>query len=173
MSGKTLFYPKAEEALVSKGFEYYDGDKHIKGKSTAHRSKPDYVAVLDGDCVIGEIKSPEEPPTSGSWRQVQPNDSNDFARVRKDVKTREKSGQLNPEVGGHEIIIRGQIPDYVSKIGITYDLPDCASGKKLRGGYTFPCEQADNVDQALQNCGITKCQRIDTGNGMVTCIFDI
>ena len=95
MSGKTLFYPKAEEALKSQGFKYYDGDKHIKGKSAAHRSKPDYIAVGSSDCVIGEIKSPDEPPTSGSWRQVQPNDSNDFAKVRKDVGRREKSGQFD------------------------------------------------------------------------------
>jgi hypothetical protein len=172
MTGKTSFYPKAEEALKTSGFEYFDGDKQIKGKSAAHRSKPDYVALKDNDCVVGEIKSPDEPPTSGSWRQIQPNDSNNFAKVREDVKRREKSGRLNPEVGGHEIIIRGQIPDYASKIGKTYDLPDNASGKKIRGGYTVPSEQAVNVEVALGNCDKKNCQRIDTGNGTVTFIFD-
>ena len=160
MAGKSLFYPKAEKALKSRGFEYFDGDKGIKGKSAAHRSKPDYVAVKGNDCVIGEIKSPDEPPTSGSWRQIQPNDSSNFSNVRKDVKRREQSGQLNSEVGGHEIIIRGQIPDYVSKIGKTYDLPSATSGKKIMGGYTIPSEQAANVE-------------IDGGNGVVTYIFDL
>jgi len=130
MGGKKVFYPKAEEALKGSGFEYFDGDKDIKGKSVAHRSRPDYVAIKGDDCVIGEIKSPDEPPTSGSWRQVQPNDSRDFAKVREDVKRREQSGKLNPEIGGHDIIIRGQIPDYVSKIGKTYDLPGSASGRR-------------------------------------------
>ena len=171
MTGKTLFYPKAEEALKSRGFEYFDGDKQIKGKSAAHRSKPNYVAVKGDECVIGEIKSTDEPPTSGSWRQIQPNDSREYAKVREDVKRREKSGQLNPEVGGHEIIIRGQIPDYASKIGKTYDLPANASGKKIRGGYTITSEQAVNVEVALENCGKKNYQRIDIGNILVTFIF--
>jgi hypothetical protein len=172
MAGKTSFYPKAEEALNTEGFEYFDGDKHIKGKSAAHRSKPDYVAVGSSDCIIGEIKSLDEPPTSGSWRQIQPNDSDDLAKVREDVKECEKSGQLNPEVGGHEIIIRGQIPDYVSKIGITYDLPPNASGKKIKGGYTVPSEQAMNVEAALKNCGKMVCHKIDNGNGSITFIYE-
>jgi hypothetical protein len=173
MTGKASFYPKAEKALESRGFEYFDGDNGIKGKSAAHRSRPDYVAIKDDDCVIGEIKSPDEPPTSGSWRQIQPNDSNDFAKVRENVKRREKSGQLDPEVGGHEIIIRGQIPDYVAKIGKTYDLPANASERKLRGGYTVPSAQAANVEDALENCGKKNCWKIDTGNGSVTYIFDL
>ena len=172
MPGKKIFYPKTEEALKSRGFEYFDGDKEIKGKSAAHRSKPDYVAVKDNDCIIGEIKSPDEPPTTGSWRQIQPNDCHDFAKVREDVKRRERSGQLDPEVGGHEIIIRGQIPDYVAKIGKTYDLPANASGKKLMGGYTVPLEQAVNVEVALENCGKRICYKIDSCNGLVTYIFD-
>jgi hypothetical protein len=172
MAGKNVFYPKAEEALTCSGFEYFDGDKRIRGKSAAHRSKPDYVAVKDNECIIGEIKSPDEPPTSGSWRQIQPNDSSDFAKAREDVKRLENSGRLNPEVGGHEIIITGQIPDYASKIGVTYDLPDIALDKKLRGGYTVPSEQAENVEVALENCGKKNCQKIDTDNGLVTYIFD-
>jgi len=39
------------------------------------------------------------------------------------VRDRERAGKVNPEVGGHEIIIRGQIPDYVSHLGKSYDLP--------------------------------------------------
>jgi hypothetical protein len=172
MAGKNIFYPKAEEALKSEGYQYFDGEKDIKGKSAAHRSRPDYVSVKNNDCVIGEIKSPDEPPTSGSWRQVQPNDSSNFSKVREDVKQREKSGQLNPEIGGHEIIIRGQIPDYVSKIGKTYDLPANASDKKVRGGYTVPSEQAMNVETALANCGKQICDKIDSGNGLVTFVFE-
>jgi hypothetical protein len=172
MTGKSSFYPKSEEALNAEGFEYFDGDSQIKGKSAAHRSKPDYVAVKDSNCIIGETKSPNEPPTSGSWRQVQPNDSKDFAKVRRNVKSRERSGFLDPEVGGHEIIIRGQIPDYISKIGKTYDLPPGASDKKIRGGYTVPSNQSDNVETALENCG-KDYGKIDTGNGSVTYIFNL
>jgi hypothetical protein len=173
MIGKTSFYPKAEEALISEGFEYFDGDKRIKGKSAAHRSKPDYVAIKDRNCIIGETKSPDEPPTSGSWRQVQPNDSPEFAIVREEVKSRERSGRLDPETGGHEIIIRGQIPDYVSKIGKTYDLPPGVSVKKIRGGYTVPSDQSNNVETALKNCGKDDYEKIDTGNGSITYTFDL
>ena len=89
------------------------------------------------------------------------------------MKRREQSGQLNSEVGGHEIIIRGQIPDYVSKIGKTYDLPSATSGKKIMGGYTIPSEQAANVEIALENCDKKNCRKIDGGNGVVTYIFDL
>jgi hypothetical protein len=44
--------------------------------------------------------------------------------------------KVSSDAGGHEIIIRGQIPDYVSNIGITFDLPSEISGRILRGGYT-------------------------------------
>ena len=172
MRGKNEFYPIVRQSLNFKGFKYFDGDQEIKGKTASHRSKPDYIAIKNGILIIGEIKSPDEPPSSGSWRQTQPNDSTDFAKVREDVKRREKSGQLNPEVGGHEIIISGQIPDYVSKIGKTYDLPVDALGKKIKGGYTVPSEQAMNVEAALKNCGKRVCHRIDTGSGSVTFIFE-
>ena len=40
------------------------------------------------------------------------------------------------------------------------------------GGHTVPSEQAVNVEAALENCGKKKYQKIDTGNGLVTFIFD-
>ena len=101
-----------------------DGDRDIKGKGRRHANKPDYIAVKDGAIIIGEIKSPSEPPTSGSWRTIQPADSEVFKAVRTEVSAREKAGEISKEVGGHEIIIRGQIPDYIMKINDTYELPD-------------------------------------------------
>lgn len=171
--GKRQFYPKGEEALKSKGYKYYDGDKAIKGKGRAHRRKPDYVAEKDDKVVIGEIKSPGEPPTSPSWRYRQPNDSQEMANVRADVAAREKAGKLDRQVGGHEIIIRGQIPDYAKNMGKSYDMPVDAAGKKIMGGYTVDASQAKNVEQALKNCGKKNYEKIDNGNGSITYIFDI
>jgi hypothetical protein len=138
MSGKSEFYPKVRESFIAAGYEYYDGDEDIKGKTRQQRRKPDYIAVKGEQIIIGEIKSPNEPPSSGSWRQKQPNDSTEFAKVRQDVLDLERSGMIDPNVGGHGIIIRGQIPDYISKIGVTYDLPISKSGAKIKGG-GIPC----------------------------------
>jgi len=68
MSGKIKFYPKVKKSFIEAGYEYYDGDEDIKGKTRQHRRKPDYIAVKGDQIIIGEIKSPNEPPTSGSWR---------------------------------------------------------------------------------------------------------
>ena len=36
MEGKKEFYQKVEEALKSKGYDYYDGDRDIPGKGRQH-----------------------------------------------------------------------------------------------------------------------------------------
>ena len=173
MSGKNEFYPKVKKVFIAAGYEFYDGDANIKGKTKQHRRKPDYIAVKGDQVIIGEIKSPNEPPTSGSWRQKQPNDSPEFAKVRQDVRDLERAGMVDPNVGGHGIIIRGQIPDYVSKIGVTFDLPVSVPGSTIKGGYTVPSDQAKNVKIALSNCGKIKFRAIGNGNGIVTYIFEL
>ena len=134
MSGKNEFYPKVEKSFISDSYEYFDGDRDINGKTIQHLRKPDYIAVKNGEIIIGEIKSPNEPPISGSWLQRQPNDGYEFASVRESVHSREKAGGVGPEDGGHEIIIRGQIPNYVSNLGTTYDLPAGISMGLIRAG---------------------------------------
>jgi hypothetical protein len=173
MSGKKEFYPKVKESITAAGYEYFDGDKDIKGKTRQHRRKPDYIAVKGDHTVIGAIKSTNEPPTSGSWRRKQPSDSAEFAKVKQDILDLESAGMIDPNVGGHGIIIRGQIPDYVSKIGVTYDLPASVPGSTIKGGYTVPSEQANNVKAALSDCGKIKYQVIGNGNGLVTYIFEL
>jgi hypothetical protein len=173
MTGKKEFYPKVKEAFIAAGYEYFDGDEDIKGKTRQHRRKPDYIAVKGDQIIVGEIKSPNEPPTSGSWRQKQPNDSAEFAKVRQDILDLESAGMLDPNVGGHGIIIRGQIPDYVSNLGKTYDLPIPLSGPKIKGGYTVPSEQGKNVEHALSNCGKINYQVIKNGTGPATYIFEL
>ena len=170
MEGKQEFYGKAEEALKSKGYHYY-GEKDIIGIGTAHSSKPDYIAVKNEIIIIGEIKSPREGPKSAMWRQIQKGDSEEFKAVRLDVSKREETGKLPREIGGHEIIIRGQIPDYVRKIKKTYDLPIELDNKKIILGYSFPSEQSSNVDKAFKDCGKSVLQKIDTGNGVITYLF--
>jgi len=173
MSGKKEFYPKVKELFIASGYDYFDGDEDIKGKTRQHRRKPDYIAVKGDLMIIGEIKSPNEPPTAGSWRQKQPNDSAEFRQVRQDILDLESAGMVDPNVGGHGIIIRGQIPDYVSNIGITFDLPASEPGLKIKGGYTVPSEQAQNVKIALSNCGKIHFQVIQNGSGPVTYIFEL
>ena len=45
MSGKNKFYPKVKKSFIEAGYDYYDGDEDIKGKTRQHRRKPDYIAV--------------------------------------------------------------------------------------------------------------------------------
>jgi len=169
---KMTFYSKVEKSLTLRGYKYYDGDRDIRGKGRSHASKPDYIAVKNDTIIIGEIKSPSEPPTSSSWRQVQNSDTEGFKKVRIEVASREKAGEVSKEAGGHEIIIRGQIPDYVRKIGETYDLPeDIINAKKILCGYSVPSSETKNVEQALRNCSKTMKDKIDIGNGVVTYIF--
>jgi hypothetical protein len=171
--GKDSFYPKVEEALRSAGYEYYDGDRDLKGKTSQHRRKPDFMAVKEKAIVIGEIKSPDEPPTSGSWRQRQPYDTKEFASVRAEVKAREEDGAVDPEVGGHEIIIRGQIPDYAANVGITYDAPVSMNNRVMVGGYAVPLAHASQVEKALNNCGKKSYEVVDGRNGAIVFLFDI
>ena len=172
MEGKKEFYSKVEEALKSKGYDYYDGDRDIPGKGRQHANKPDFIAVKGIKVFIGEIKSPAEGPKSGSWRTIQNSDTEQFAATRTDVVKREKAGLILPEIGGHEIIICGQIADYVRKIGINYDLPASISQKiEILMAYAMPEAEARNVEKALANCGKKVYEKIDTGNGSISYLF--
>ncbi len=172
MEGKKEFYKKVEEALKSRGFDYYDGDRDIPGKGRQHANKPDFIAVKDNKIYIGEIKSPAEGPKSTSWRQIQNSDTEQFAAVRIDVAKREKEGVVLPEIGGHEIIIRGQIADYVRKIGINFDLPESVSTKmEIRMAYSMPKTEEQNVEKAFDNCRKKMHEKIDIGNGAITYFF--
>ena len=162
--GKKEFYAKAKEALTAMGYRFYDGDKDIVGKGPSHASKPDYIATKGHMIVIGEIKAPAESPTSSSWRQPQNSDGEAFKRVRLEVAQREMSGKVPKEIGGHEIIIRGQIQDYFEKRG-TYDIPSSISdAESVIAGYTLPTKEKHNVEQALLNCDIDNYEKIDIGN---------
>ena len=170
--GKKEFYGKVEEALKSKGYNYYDGDRDIPGKGRQHANKPDYIAVKDNKVYIGEIKSPAEGPKSSSWRQVQNSDTKEFAAVRTAVAKREKVGLLSTEIGGHIIIIEGQIMDYVRKIGVNYDLPvSVPRNAEIRMAYSMPVSEEQAVTKALQNCKKRVYKKINTGNGSVTYLF--
>lgn len=80
---------------------------------------------------------------------------------------------ISKEVGGHEIIIRGQIPDYIGKIGSTYDIPlKFIKNKKMMGGYSVPVNQAQYVEEAFSNCGKRFKERIIM-NGTATYFFNI
>lgn len=174
--GKNEFYHKAKEALTSQGYRYFDGDKDIKGKGIHHANKPDYIAIKDNTVVIGEIKSPAENPKSGSWRQIQKSDSEEFKKIRLEVSRREREGKgkVTREVGGHEIIIRGQIPDYVRKIDITFNSPVTFQGnKRIICGYTVPISEDINVKRAFNNCSIKTMHKIDSGNGSITYLFSV
>lgn len=174
MEGKKDFYKKVEEALKSRAYNYYDGDRDIPGKGRQHANKPDYIAVKDNKVYIGEIKSPAEGPKSASWRQRQNSDTEEFAAVRKNIAEREKAGLILPEIGGHEIIILGQIADYVRKIGINFDLPASISQKmEIRMAYSMPESEEQNVAKALGNCKKKLYEKIETGNGSVTYLFSI
>jgi len=172
VDGKHEFYSKAEDALTANGYRYFDGDRDIKGKGRQHANKPDYIAAKGNAVIIGEIKSPAESPKSGSWRQIQNSDTEEFKKVRMEVANREKAGLVSPEVGGHEIIICGQIADYVRKIGTTFELPESITKvDRLLMGYTIPKSEEMNVMAALKNSRKSIYKKIDIGNSSVTFIF--
>jgi hypothetical protein len=172
MEGKKEFYKKVEEALKSQGYKYYDGDRDIPGKGRQHANKPDYIAVKGNNVYIGEIKSPAEGPKSASWRQRQNSDTEQFAAVRMDVSKREKAELVSPDIGGHEIIIRGQIADYVRKIGINFDLPASVfRNTEIMMAYSMPKAEEQNVEKAFDNCGKRVHEKINTGNGSITYLF--
>lgn len=173
-SGKKEFYSKAKDSFQSEGYQYYCGDKEIKGKTCHHASKPDYIAIKENVVIIGEIKSPKEGPKTGSWRQIQNSDSESFKTVRIEVAEREKAGVIPKEIGGHEIIIRGQILDYINKIGKTFEMPESIHRNHIiRAGYTVPSSESLNVEQALRNCNKILYEKIDNGNEAVSYIYCI
>ncbi|MFZ5564263.1 MAG: hypothetical protein ACOZBW_09435 [Thermodesulfobacteriota bacterium] len=173
MEGKKAFYKKVEASLKAAGYLYYDGDRDIRGKGRQHANKPDFIAFKGGKVYIGEIKSPAEGPRSGSWRQRQNSDTEAFAAVRREVAPREKAGCVPPEVGGHEIIIRGQIADYVRKIGVTFDLPQPVPAEaEILMAYAVPETEERNVEKALANHNKKVYEKIKTGNGSITYFFN-
>ncbi len=166
------FYPLVAECFKSNGYTYYDGDKDIRGKGRSHACKPDYIATKGNTIIIGEIKSPNEPPISSSWRQIQNSDTEDFKKVRLEVANREKAGEVSREVGGHEIIIRGQISDYIAKIYITYNLPPSVPvNGYIKCGYSVPTSETTNVELAVKNCNIDSFKKLDISNGSTTYII--
>ena len=172
-NGKKAFYQKAGESLTLAGFTYFDGDRDIQGKTRSHASKPDYIAARNGSLIIGEIKSPAESPKSGSWRTPQKSDTWQFTEVRLEVARREQNGEVPRDIGGHEIIIRGQIPDYVRKLGVTYDIPSgLTNHSSVQCGYTVPEHEKINVLEAMRLSQIDTFEVINNGNGSITFIYE-
>jgi hypothetical protein len=170
VENKKTFYPKVVEALVACGYEVAD---EIPGKGRSHASKPDYIAMQGSVVVIGEIKSPAEGPLTRSWRVPQQSDTEEFTVIRLDVDRREKQGLITKEAGGHEIIILGQIPDYLRKAGKTYDLPAQCRSSQLFGGYSAPSKEARNIEHAFSNCGKCYLKKILHANGTATYIYPL
>jgi hypothetical protein len=163
---------KTKEALESKGWIFF-GDNQIKGKTKQHKQKPDFVATKGITVIIGEIKSGTEMKSyQSSYRQPQPSDSVQFRRIRADVTERESKGLVEKDVGKHEIVIMGQIKEYKNLAGKTYDFPVDTAGKQIKAGYAVPVNEAENLEKALKNCEKHAFEKIDTGNGMVTYVFD-
>ena len=171
-SGKAFFYPKVRAALVNHGYRYYDGDTDIRGFTRSHKCRPDYIAVKNRMTVIGEIKSPCEGPMTSSWRTVQKSDSAAFAQLRQQVAADEQAGLLDRSVGGHIIIIKGQIADYIAKKDVTYHLPpDVNPANSIVSGYSVPIVEKNNVERALLQRRITCIETIEIGNDVITFVF--
>jgi hypothetical protein len=92
--------------------------------------------------------------------------------VRLDISQRESTGKVSKEIGGHEIIIRGQLPDYLGKLGKTYDSPVAVTSNKILLGYTFPTDQKDNVKRAFLNIQKVIMEIVEVGNGSTTYIYE-
>lgn len=99
--------------------------------------------------------------------------------LKKKENIKQEIDNLNNEkrIADHEIIIRGQIPDYIKTLRKNYDLPDgmTMEGKVIKGAYTVPPSEAANVEAALKSMGKTF-KRLppdsNTASDTVTFIFD-
>lgn len=165
------FIERADLALtLSKAkLAYFDG-KSITGIGTGNQRKPDYLGYSATDLALGEWKSSFEPPTTSSWRTVRGSDPEAFTRIREQVAGWEQNG-LSKDLGGHIIIIEGQLADYATQIGISYELPWTATHMKF--AYTVPLEQKDNVLNAFNEieARLNKKYDFELFEGIVTITF--
>lgn len=156
MEGKKEFYAKAETDIKSflsrEGYDLYFTEDELRG-----HSKPDGFAANSktGNAVVVEIKSPKEPPSTACWRQIQPSDTEGFKRVRQDIVEKESSGKLGKDVGGHIIIINGQLEYYkeiisLGKVRLPSTAPRIIS---MKTAYVLPQEHRANVITALRTIG--------------------
>jgi len=156
MEGKKEFYAKAEidikTFLATEGYDLYFTEDDLRG-----HSKPDGYAANSktGNAVVVEIKSQKEPPTTACWRQIQPSDTECFKRVRQDIVQKESTGQISKDVGGHIIIINGQLEYYkeiisIGKVRLPSSAPKIAP---MKTAYVMPQEHRANVVAALKVIG--------------------
>jgi len=167
---KEEFYPLVKKLLERKGYKYYS-EEDLRGKGRGRR-KPDFVAIRGNWFLIGEIKSPSEPPTSGSWRTVQSFDTENMRHVREMVKALEKEGKIAPEVGGHAIIMLGQVYEYLLLMGERWLPPEPVEGYQILGAYAFPVEWSHEVEEALRFFRIKPLARFKDSKVMVV-IFEL
>ena len=148
---------------------YFDGQA-ITGIGTGHQRKPDYLGYSPTDLALGEWKSTFEPPTTSSWRTVRPTDPDEFTQTRQQVASWEQRG-LSKDVGGHIIIIEGQLADYAEQIGRSYELPWSTSHTKF--AYTVALGQKDNVAAAFDEIEsrLQKKYDFESYEGAVTVTF--
>lgn len=147
---KKHFYDTCKILIECEGFKYFN-EKEIKGIGKKGRKKPDFVAVNEKDkiFIIGEIKTPKENPKSSSWRQIQKSDTAYFAELRLLVRELEKERKINKEVGGHIIILLGQIIDYFKCFGKTYNFPIDINEFKVCLAYCAPAIESSNIEEAM------------------------
>lgn len=155
---KKEFYPLVRRLLESEDFIYF-AEEDIRGVGRGPR-KPDFVALKGNWFLIGEIKSPAESPLLPSWRSEQPYDSENMRIVRRRVQEMERKGRVSPGVGGHTIIIMGQIPEYIMLMGKKWLPPEPVEGKEILGAYAFPAQWQKQVEEAVRFFEIKVLQRI-------------
>jgi len=169
--GQVKFIEKADLAFtLSKAkLAYFDGES-ITGIGTGHQRKPDYLGYSPTDLALGEWKSSFEPPVTSSWRTVRESDPEAFTQMRQQVASWEQNG-LSKDIGGHIIIIAGQLADYATQIGVSYELPWSATHTKF--AYTVPLEQKANVLAAFNETEtrLNKKYEFESFEGIVTITF--
>ena len=155
---KEEFYPLVRELLESKGVRYY-AEEELKGVGPGFR-KPDFVALKGDWFLVGEIKSPAESPCSSSWRTEQPYDSESMRLVRRLVRIMEEKMGLSRKIGGHAIIMLGQIPEYIMLREKKWRLPESVEGKEILGAYAFPARWQKQVEEAVRIFEVEVLQKI-------------
>ncbi len=168
------------DTLAAKGYAYIP-ESEIK---KIDDRRPDFVlsSANNSFTVLGERKSALEPPTTPSWRTQRPdNDIEEFTKLRAKVRNMEKEKPpiFPKRIGGHIIIIEGQIQDYSERFptglmkSSNRNLPAVA-----KFAYAVPKDQKQNVLAAFAeiNKHFGKNHNLPPehheGSIMVTFIFD-
>jgi hypothetical protein len=170
--GKDTFYPKVDADLEENGFDVVPEEQLTQGKGENQYVKPgDGIAVKGDNIVVVEKRAPAETSQSGASLRT------DYIKeTRADVDRRVANGETSKEVGLSETkVAQAEYSAHNFKDGITGVKGEGieVEGKTIKPGYSVSQSESAAAEQALENRGISKYEKVEGSNGTVTYIWDL